>query len=112
MIQSDSPPLEIASPVSLQREFGLATERESPRLVRNIPFLRRPWRNPVFQRNYSRSRIKKIVENRQAFWVGLGWAGLVSLLAFIERGPDMRIGISCQITAAVGVSAFGKLRRP
>ena len=108
MIQSDSPPLEIAAPVNVQDKFGLATERESLRLVRRIPFLRRLWRNPVFQRNYARSRIKRIVENRQAFLVGIGWAALVNMLAMIERDADMRIGISLMFSLVLPLSTtFG-----
>lgn len=93
-MQSDSPPLDISLPVGRQSMLGLVTEKESPRLIKRIPFLRGLWRNPVFQRNYARSRIKRIVGNRQAFLVGLGWSLIVNLLAFMEPDLEMRISLA------------------
>ncbi|MCX6647739.1 MAG: hypothetical protein NTY09_15465 [bacterium] len=52
-------------------EYGLSNQKPMPWWVRKISALRRLWNNPVFQRNYQRSRVKKLAEPKPAFLVGL-----------------------------------------
>ncbi|MCX6647740.1 MAG: hypothetical protein NTY09_15470 [bacterium] len=60
-------------------KYGLLTVKDIPKWIARIPFFRRLWFNPVFQRNYRNSRVRKLIEPKTAFRVGLIWSLLFSV---------------------------------
>jgi hypothetical protein len=57
--------------MTILAEYGLSNQKPMPWWIGKIGSLRRLWDNPVFQRNYQRSRVKKLAEPKPAFMVGL-----------------------------------------
>jgi hypothetical protein len=64
-------------------EFGLSNQKPMPWWIGKIASLRGLWYNPVFQRNYQRSRIKRIVEPKTALYAGLIWSVLMNLMVIV-----------------------------
>jgi hypothetical protein len=56
-----------------------------PWWLRRIKSLRLLWFNPLFQRNYRKSRLKPLLPPRAAFWIGILYG--VILLSVIGTGP-------------------------
>jgi hypothetical protein len=69
-------------------EYGLSTVKDIPRWIARIPFFRRLWFNPVFQRNYRNSRVKRLIEPKMAFRVGLIWSAILSIMMVIGEMID------------------------
>jgi hypothetical protein len=62
---------------------------EPPTLVGAIPQLRQLWFNPVFQRYYTRSRLRLYVAPRLAFIIALCYSSLVNgLFIFVPYGDS------------------------
>ena len=57
--------------MEIYQEYGLATVKAIPKWIAKVPFLRRLWFNPVFQRNYRNSRVRKLIEPKRALLIGL-----------------------------------------
>jgi hypothetical protein len=88
-------------------EYGLSTVKDIPKWIARIPFFRRLWFNPVFQRNYRNSRVRKLIEPKTAFRVGLIWSAFLSVVMvigeMIDRGGFFISSIPVVIIAPFGV---------
>ncbi len=69
-------------------EFGLSTVKNIPFWIARIPFLKRLWFNPVFQRNYRNSRVKNLINPKLAFRAGLIWSAIISVIMLIVTAYD------------------------
>ena len=69
--------------MEISSEYGLYNQKPMPWWMGRFASLRRLWFNPVFQRNYQRSRIRKIVAPKTAFIVGLVWSALMNLIVIL-----------------------------
>jgi len=68
------------------RESGLMETLKPRWWVRAVPFLRRLWVNPVFQRNYKRNRYRGKLRPLAALLVGLGFSTfMTALVTWIGR---------------------------
>ena len=69
--------------MEIYQEYGLATVKAIPKWIAKVPFLRRLWFNPVFQRNYRNSRVRKLIEPKLAFRIGFVWSLVISVILTI-----------------------------
>lgn len=69
-------------------EYGLSTVKSIPIWIARIPFLKRLWFNPVFQRNYRNSQVKKLIYPKLAFRAGLIWSAIISVIMLIVTAYD------------------------
>ena len=83
-------------------EYGLATVKDIPLWIAKVPFFRRLWFNPVFQRNYRNSRVRKLIEPSTAFLVGLILSVILSGIMIVAA-----ISVNEAFVAAVTVALIG-----
>ena len=92
--------------MNIDSEYGLYNQKPMPWWMGKFSSLRRLWFNPVFQRNYQRSRVKQIIKPKHALYTGLGLSILLSIVTLsIGRAVRAESGSIVEIiffTAFVG----------
>ncbi|MCX6647742.1 MAG: hypothetical protein NTY09_15480 [bacterium] len=80
-----------------------------PWWLRKIKFFRLLWFNPLFQRNYKKSRLRPLLSPRVAFWVGLLYG--VILLSVIGTGPLFLLYIGRAATIPLSIYIMIEIAR-
>jgi hypothetical protein len=80
-----------------------------PWWLRRIKFLRLLWFNPLFQRNYRKSRLKPLLPPRAAFWIGILYG--VILLSVLDTGPIVLVYIGRAATIPLSIYIMIEIAR-
>lgn len=86
-------------------EYGLSNQQPAPWWIMKVGLLRRLWSNPVFQRNYQRSTLKKYMEPRLAFFIGFLISLAVNSYIYFEV-TDFRRESNFAITSSLFIVIF------